>query len=293
MNSLRFLFEFARRYTRVLLVTIASMLLLVGAQLLIPWIIKTMVAEVTAPEGNRMSMETVTRLALLALGVYLARGVLQFLRSYMAHVAGWGVVAEARKLIYEHLQRLSLRFYADKQTGQLMSRVVNDSDKFELLIAHAVPDIIVNALTLVGVTAVLVAINWKLALLSMAPIPLILLSLRAFARYVRPAFRHRQEELGELNAILNDNLAGMREIKAFTREQVESARIRARIDRYRDSLLHAPVGLVRGLASVLPAEPSLPMLMSLFGGEDNSQHIIKPFSLVPRYLGAQKRRYQN
>ncbi|RIK46990.1 MAG: ABC transporter ATP-binding protein [Chloroflexi bacterium] len=239
MNSLRFLFEFARRYTRVLLVTIASMLLLVGAQLLIPWIIKTMVAEVTAPEGNRMSMETVTRLALLALGVYLARGVLQFLRSYMAHVAGWGVVAEARKLIYEHLQRLSLRFYADKQTGQLMSRVVNDSDKFELLIAHAVPDIIVNALTLVGVTAVLVAINWKLALLSMAPIPLILLSLRAFARYVRPAFRHRQEELGELNAILNDNLAGMREIKAFTREQVESARIRARIDRYRDSLLHA------------------------------------------------------
>ncbi|MCC6169095.1 MAG: ABC transporter ATP-binding protein, partial [Caldilineaceae bacterium] len=239
MTSLGFLFGFARRYTRVLLVTIASMLLLVGAQLLIPWIIKTMVAEVTAPGGNRMSIETVTRLALLALGVYLARGLLQFLRSYMAHVAGWGVVAEARKLIYEHLQRLSLRFYADKQTGQLMSRVVNDSDKFELLIAHAVPDIIVNALTLVGVTAVLVAINWKLALLSMAPIPLILLSLRAFARYVRPAFRHRQEELGELNAILNDNLAGMREIKAFTREHVEAARIRARIDRYRDSLLHA------------------------------------------------------
>lgn len=239
MKSLSFLFGFARRYTRALSITIASMLLLVGAQLLIPWIIKTMVAEVTAPEGNRMSMEMVTRLALMALAVYLARGILQFLRSYMAHVAGWGVVAEARKLIYEHLQRLSLRFYADKQTGQLMSRVVNDSDKFELLIAHAVPDIIVNALTLIGVTAVLITINWKLALLSMAPIPLILLSLRAFARYVRPAFRHRQEELGELNAILNDNLAGMREIKAFTREQVEATRIRARIDRYRDSLLYA------------------------------------------------------
>ena len=157
----------------------------------------------------------------------------------MAHVAGWGVVADARKQIYEHLQRLSLRFYEDKQTGQLMSRVINDSDKFELLIAHAVPDVLVSVLTLMGVTVVLLAMNWRLALLSMVPIPLVLLSLRSFARYVRPAFRERQHELGELNAILNDNISGIREIKAFTREQTEAWRIRKRIDRYRDSLLHA------------------------------------------------------
>jgi ATP-binding cassette subfamily B protein/subfamily B ATP-binding cassette protein MsbA len=157
----------------------------------------------------------------------------------MAHVAGWGVVADARKRVYEHLQRLSLRFYEDKQTGQLMSRVVNDTDKFELLIAHAIPDIAVNVLTLVGVTAVLLAMNWQLTLLSMVPIPLIVISLRLFAKYVRPAFRERQKELGELNAILNDNLSGIREIKTFTREQAELGRIRSRIDRYRDSLLHA------------------------------------------------------
>ena len=115
-----------------------------------------MVGAITDAEGNQLTMENITDLALLALAVYIARAVLQFLRSYMAHVAGWGVVAEARKLIYSHLQRLSLRFYEDKQTGQLMSRVVNDSDKFELLIAHAIPDILVNILTLISVTAVLV-----------------------------------------------------------------------------------------------------------------------------------------
>lgn len=215
------------------------MLLLVGVQLLIPWIIKTMVGAITSAGGSQLTMESVTDLALLALGVYVARAFLQFLRSYMAHVAGWGVVAEARKLIYTHLQRLSLRFYEDKQTGQLMSRVVNDSDKFELLIAHAIPDIAVNILTLVGVTAVLVSMNWQLTLLSMVPIPLILISLRLFARYVRPAFRARQQELGELNAILNDNISGIREIKTFTREKVEAERISHRIDKYRDSLLHA------------------------------------------------------
>lgn len=215
------------------------MLLLVGVQLLIPWIIKTMVGAITGTDGNVLTMEKVTDLALLALLVYVARAFLQFLRSYMAHVAGWGVVAEARKLIYAHLQRLSLRFYEDKQTGQLMSRMVNDSDKFELLIAHAIPDIAVNVLTLISVTVVLVNMNWQLTLLSMVPIPFILISLRLFARYVRPAFRERQQELGELNAILNDNISGIREIKTFTREHIETRRIDGRIDRYRDSLLHA------------------------------------------------------
>ena len=215
------------------------MLLLVGVQLLSPWIIKTMVGAITGTDGNVLTMEKVTDLALLALLVYVARAFLQFLRSYMAHVAGWGVVAEARKLIYAHLQRLSLRFYEDKQTGQLMSRMVNDSDKFELLIAHAIPDIAVNVLTLISVTVVLVNMNWQLTLLSMVPIPFILISLRLFARYVRPAFRERQQELGELNAILNDNISGIREIKTFTREHIETRRIDGRIDRYRDSLLHA------------------------------------------------------
>jgi ATP-binding cassette subfamily B protein/subfamily B ATP-binding cassette protein MsbA len=238
-KPLKFLFKYVRNYTRVLVITIASMLLLVGVQLLIPWIIKTMVGAITRPVEGQFTLDNVTRLALLALLVYIARAILQFLRSYMAHIAGWGVVADARKLIYEHLQRLSLRFYEDKQTGQLMSRVVNDSDKFELLIAHALPDVLVNILTLLGVMAVLFSLNWQLTLLSMLPIPLVVLSLRLFAKYVRPAFRVRQQELGELNAILNDNISGIREIKTFTREEVEAQRINLRIDRYRDSLLFA------------------------------------------------------
>ncbi len=238
MQPLKFLTVYAKKYTGSLIVTIISMLLLVGVQLLIPWIIRTMVGAVTNA-GQQLDSALVTRLALFALAVYVARAGLQFLRSYMAHVAGWGVVAESRKLVYEHLQRLSLRFYEDKQTGQLMSRVVNDTDKFELLIAHAVPDIIVNVLTLFGVMAVLLSLNWQLTLLSMAPMPLIYISLRVYGKYVRPAFRTRQHELGELNAILADNLSGIREIKTFTREETEVDRIWWRIDKYRDSLLYA------------------------------------------------------
>ena len=66
-------------------------------------------------------------------------------------------------------------------------------DLFEQFISHAIPDVVVNIITLVGVTAVLFTLNWKLTLLSTIPIPLVILSLRVYARYVRPAFRHRQE----------------------------------------------------------------------------------------------------
>jgi ATP-binding cassette subfamily B protein/subfamily B ATP-binding cassette protein MsbA len=215
------------------------MFLLVGAQLTVPWIVRSMIAIVTDPSAGLEAMGSITRLAVLALAVYVARAVLRFVRSYMAHVAGWNVVADVRLEVYQHLQRLSLRFYEDKQTGQLMSRMVNDSDLLEQLIAHALPDVMVNVFMLIGVSAVLFSMSWQLALLSMIPIPLIVLAMRGFGKYVAPAFRRRQVELGELNAALNDNLSGIREIKAFTREEIEAANIYGHIARYRDSLLHA------------------------------------------------------
>jgi ATP-binding cassette subfamily B protein len=239
VKPFRIVFAYARKYTTALTITVSSMLLLVGVQLLIPWIIKILIADITAQASEQTSLSLITRLTVIVLIVYVARAGLQFLRSYMAHVAGWGVVADVRMHVYEHLQRLSLRFYEDTQTGQLMSRVVNDSDLFEQLISHAVPDVVVNLFTLIGVSAVLFTLNWRLALLSLVPIPLVVVSLQVYARYVRPAFRERQKELGDLNATLADSLSGIREIKAFTREDDQLRLVSAKIDRYRRSLLRA------------------------------------------------------
>ena len=239
MKPFQLIFRYAKNYKITLTVTALAMLALVGVQLLIPWIIKTLVAAVTDPSATLDVMELVRKLTLIALAVYIGKAILQFLRSYMAHVAGWGVVADVRKYIYGHMQRLSLRFYEDKQVGQLMSNVVNDTDLFEQLIAHAIPDVIVNVITFIAVTIMLVTMNWKLTLLSMIPIPLVFFSLKIYAKRVRPAFRVRQKELGDLNAALNDNLSGIREIKAFTREGEEAVRIQERIDNYKSSLLNA------------------------------------------------------
>jgi len=239
MKTLRFVFGYTKNYIKPLVITVISMLALVGVQLLVPQIIRRMVATVTDLTNLEASLDEVGRLAIFALVIYIARAGLRFLRSYMSHVAGWGVVADARRDIYRHLQRLSLRFYEDKQTGDLMSRMVNDSDMFETLIAHAIPDMLVNVIMLIGVMVMLLRMNVQLTLLGLIPIPLIVFAARGFSKYVRPAFRERQKELGELNATLNDNLSGIREIKAFTREDIEAKRIGDHISHYRDSLLRA------------------------------------------------------
>jgi len=265
LTAIQIVLHYAKRYWVYLTITVVSMVLLVGVQLLVPWIIKELISLVTDESLSPESLSQITTLSLIALAVFIARAGLQFLRSYMAHVAGWGVVADVRKHIYEHLQRLSLRFYEDKQTGQLMSRVVNDSDLFEMLIAHSIPEILVSVLTLIGVTIVMVSLNWKLALLTLVPIPLVVISLRIFAKRVRPAFRERQKELGELNAILNDNISGIREIKAFTREDTESFRISYRIDRYKLSLLSA-LKLMATFHPFIDFTSSLGMLIVIFFG---------------------------
>jgi len=281
---MKLLLRFSKRYTWALTVTVLSMLVLVGAQLLIPWLIRSLIELITDHQLTPETIDTVSRLTLIALVTFLARGIMQFLRSYLAHIAGWGVVSDARRYVYEHMQKLSLRFYEDKQTGQLMSRVVNDTDLFERMIAHAIPDVIVNLITFVGITLVLSSMNWQLTLYSMAPIPLVILALVGFSRVVRPAFRRRQHEVGELNAVLNDSISGIREIKAFNRESEQLERVEMGIERHRISLLHA-LRLMAIFQPFIDFSTSIGQLVVIFfGGQMALQGTLSIADLVAFFL---------
>jgi ATP-binding cassette subfamily B protein len=284
VKTLSFVFSYTKNYAWILAVATLSMIALVGVQLLSPWIVRQLIAAISQSGWNQESLQLVTRLALILLAAYVVRAGLRFLSSYMSHLAGWGVVTDARRMIYEHLQKLTLRFYEDQQTGQLMSRMVNDSDMFERLIAHAVPGVMVNVLSLIGVSAVLLSMNVRLMLLTLIPVPLVLLAMRSFARYVRPAFRERQKELADLNATLNDNLSGIREIKAFTREDAESVRITRHLVKYRDSLLHA-LRLMATFDPFIEFSSSLGTLVVIyFGGRLAFQQVLPVEDLVAFFL---------
>lgn len=233
MKAFKLVFGRALKYRIPMAVAIASMIALVGMQLLIPWCVRHLLAAIRLQADSGV----VTQLALLLTAIYIGRVGLSFCNRYYSHVAGWNVVSDVRQKLYVHLQRLSLQYHEDQQTGVLMSRVINDSNMFETLISHAVPDTLVNILRLVGVAIVLAGINLKLLLLTLVPVPFIVWAMRAMALRIRPAFRERQKELADLNATLNDNLSGIREIKAFTREDSEEIRVEGHIVRYRDSML--------------------------------------------------------
>lgn len=229
MKPFTLLGKLAQKYRKLIAITTLTMLALVGAQLLIPWIIRLLIDKLTTEPLNKDTLDFITRISVIALVVFIARAGMQFIRSYAAHKAGWGVVSDARRLVYEHIQKLSLRFYEDKQTGQLMSRIINDTDLFERMIAHALPDVIVNGITLVGVAAILLSMNIRLTLLTLIPIPIIIFALIGYSKIVRPAFKNRQQSIGELNAVLNDSLSGIREVKAFAREEDALDRVDSKI----------------------------------------------------------------
>lgn len=275
---------YARKYTRALALAVISTVLLVLIQLAVPWIVRVLVAGVEGSVTGQAAVSVVTALAGGLLVMYIIRAALRFVSSYAAHTAGWGVVADARQDVYEHLQRLSMRFFEDQQTGQLMSRMVNDTDKFENLIAHAVPENLVNALTVIGVSAVMFAMSWRLALITLVPIPLILAAVRVYKRRVGPAFHERQRRLAELNATLQDNLSGIREIKAFAREDREAHRIGGKIREYRTSLLLA-LRLMATFSPVVELASSLGSVVVIyFGGRLAFNHALPIQDLVAFFL---------
>jgi ATP-binding cassette subfamily B protein/subfamily B ATP-binding cassette protein MsbA len=152
------------------------------------------------------------------------------------------------------------------------------------MIAHAIPDVLVNIITFIGITIVLSSLNWRLTLYSMAPIPLVILALLAFSKYVRPAFRNRQKEIGELFAILNDSIAGVRDIKAFNRESDQYERVELGIERYRLSLMHA-LRLMAIFQPFIDLSTSLGQLIVIFfGGRMALQGVLPVADLVAFFL---------
>ncbi len=217
----------AIRYRTLYIIAILSTFALTLINLAAPKILSAMTGIVESgvdEEGLRM----IWRLTAILVMLYLMRVLFRFLSNYLAHKAAWYLVGDLRTKTYDKLEHMHLGYFHDKQTGDLMSRVVNDTRDFELLYAHMIPESITNLVTFAGVLLVLLTINWKLALITCAPLPFIFASGIVFSRKVRPYFRISQKKMGELNGKLQDNLSGIHEIQSFGREEYETEQVNER-----------------------------------------------------------------
>ena len=226
-NIMKMLWRLSReaiRYKTLYIIAILSTFSLTAVNLAAPKVLSRMTG-IVSDGVTEAGMHTILVLTAILVCLYLLRVLFRFLSNFLAHKAAWNLVGDLRTRTYDKIERMHLGFFHDKQTGDLMSRIVNDSRDFELLYAHMIPDTITNVVTFLGVLIMLLTINVKLALITCAPIPLIFISGIIFSKKVRPFFRISQKKMGELSGKLQDNLSGIHEIQSFGREEYETGRV--------------------------------------------------------------------
>lgn len=228
----------AIRYKGQYFLAIFSTLLLTVINLTAPKILSKM----TGIVSNGVTEEGLDRiwiLTIVLIALYLVRILFRFTSNYAAHKAAWNLVGDMRIKIYNKIEHLDLGFFHDKQTGDLMSRITNDTRDFELLYAHIIPDMITNLVTFIGVLIILININAKLAIITCVPLPLIFISGLIFVKKVRPTFRVSHAKMGELNGKLQDNLSGIHEIQSFGQENYETEAVNGLNFEHIDAQLYA------------------------------------------------------
>jgi len=222
--------QIAKPWWGSMLLTVIALVMAALLNLVTPEAVRKLTALLEEP--GTVTTEVLLGLVGVLVGAYLLRGFFRFIAMWQSHVAAWNFVGHLTSLCYDKLQSLSMRYYANKQTGEIMSRMINDTRQLETLIAHALPDMAMNVIVILGVAVMIFWINPLLALYTLIPVPVILLLSRVFAVKVAPLFKINQEVLAELNAHTQDNLSGMKEIQAFGKEKAESLRMKEYCKKY-------------------------------------------------------------
>src|SRR5438034_9772289 len=190
---------------------------------------------------------------------------------WMMHLVSYGFSRYIRGDLYDHLQRLSLNFYESRQTGEMMSRLTADVEEVRLFVEHGADSLFSDTLKLVGIAVVLFWLNLPLALVALLPVPVMAVLLARFMKQVRPLQRATRERLGEVSARLQDNLSGIRVIKAFSQEERESGRWRELVAGHHGAQLAAlhvwgrynpSLALLNGLGGVLVLGVGARMVMA-------------------------------
>ncbi|ACT03740.1 ABC transporter ATP-binding protein [Paenibacillus sp. JDR-2] len=167
------------------------------------------------------------------LAVYAVNSLLQYVVTYWGHQLGIHIETDMRRKLFNHIQKLSFRFFDNNKTGHLLTRMTNNLMEIGEMAHHGPEDVFIAVMTLVGAFSLMLAINWKLALLSFVIIPgLIYLSLYFNRKMIR-SFQRMFKDIGEINAQVEDSIGGIRVVQAFTNEEHEENKFAYNNEKYK------------------------------------------------------------
>jgi ABC-type multidrug transport system fused ATPase/permease subunit len=234
MRTFRRLLGFLRPYRRQLWGSLVFAWAAMGMTVLIPWLIGRAVNAIEAGERPELLPLAV---AIVVAGVL--RLGLTMVRRVVAGRVSLAVEFDLRERFYAHLQRLELGFFDGQQTGQLMSRATVDLQSIRFFLGYGLIFITQNLLTITLASAVMFAIEPWLALVALAPAPLVVYTASRYNRVSRPAVQEVQQRLAELTAEAEESVSGVRIVKAFAREEHQLRRFRRAVARVFDQSVYS------------------------------------------------------
>jgi ATP-binding cassette subfamily B protein len=211
--------DFARPYRLRVVGLLVTILLISGVSLISPLLFRDLIDN-AIPNGD---VGRLNWLALGMIGIPIVNGAIGIFQRRLNSQIGEGVIYDLRRALYAHMQRMSLRFFTQTRTGELMSRLNNDVVGAQRAISDTLVTIVSNFASLVATLAIMLTLEWRLTLLGLAILPLFILPARSIGRILRDLRRKSMEFNAEMNATMNEtlNVSGALLVKLFGREERE------------------------------------------------------------------------
>ncbi|MDX1687650.1 MAG: ABC transporter ATP-binding protein [Candidatus Promineifilaceae bacterium] len=180
-----------------------------------------------------------TGLILLIAGLYVGNAIVSGIQFYFMGWAGQHVLRDLRADIFRHIHRLTMSYFSRHEAGDVMSRITNDTDTLNQIFSFGLVQVAQGSLLIVWIVLRMLSKNAPFAALSLATLPLMFLATQWFSRKARQAFRQARQEIGEVNADLQESISAVREVQAFSREEENIAQFRASNAANRDANIRA------------------------------------------------------
>ncbi len=224
--------EYSKPYTIQVVGLLGTILVISGISLISPLLYRDLI-DVAIPEKD---LTRINWLALGMIGIPLLNGLIGVWQRRLNAAVGEGVIFDLRVALYTHLQRMSLRFFTETRTGELMSRLNNDVIGAQRAISNTLVTIISNIVTLLATLSIMIVLEWRLTLLGLAILPLFFFPARRVGKILRDLRRRSLENNAEMNSTMNEtlNVSGALLVKLFGREDDEAGRFRAHASEVRD-----------------------------------------------------------
>jgi ATP-binding cassette, subfamily B, bacterial len=236
-RRLGLLWRLTKPYRRRTLLSVFSLLTATATALAPPYLAKVALDDAIRGQGG-------TKLVVVVV-VFVAAGLanwgMTYVETYMTGWVGERILADLRNRLFAHLQELSLGFYERNRAGVIISRLTNDVEAIDQLVTDGVTSLVQNSLTLIGTAIILFVLDWRLALATCAVLPLMSVATALFRTRSAQAYGQVRERLGLVTATLAEDIAGMRVVQAFNREQPAFENFRRVAQRYREANMRTVV----------------------------------------------------